>query len=342
MPDDFEELGAESLAAVAKPLIPKKKPTLNLSRWKAERNSKDNGLKGPAEASLRIEEINEVEEAKSTSGESKIEGASEAVSRPRVTFALPTKNTADEATEIRSKPVEYGELSRLRSDSGASSRGEEKVTGVERTSAESEEASIDEENRATIASMSSAELAEAQAELLSKLKPEVIEMLRKRRLKEHKKVDADAAAITPEIKHEPFADGKEVVKSSPAPEPLKNPRVPAHSPDIEEELKQEPASEQGIVPQFEQGSGWPKSWTERVEAVRLHRFDMEGRLMAMDEAPIQETSDTSPSMQQSNVQSISERDFLRSEGDPAGMGYTLKEAADLVRSTVIERLHCAL
>lgn len=47
-------------------------------------------------------------------------------------------------------------------------------------------------------------------------------------------------------------------------------------------------------------------------------------------------SDTSPNLQQSNVQSISERDFLRSEGDPAGMGYTLKEAADLVRSTVSE------
>lgn len=91
MPDDFEELGAESLAAAAKPLIPKKKPTLNLSRWKTERNSKDNGLEGPTEASLRIEEINEVEEPKVLSGESTIEGA---VSRPRVTFTLPTKNTA--------------------------------------------------------------------------------------------------------------------------------------------------------------------------------------------------------------------------------------------------------
>lgn len=203
-------------------------------------------------------------------------------------------DAADEAAESRSKPVEYGELSRLRSDSGASSRGEEKVTGVERTRAESEEVSIDEENRATIASMSTAELAEAQAELLSKLKPEVIEMLRKRRLKEQKKVDADAAAATLEIKQEPFANGKDVVKSSPAPEPLKNSRVPAHFPDIEEELKQEPGSEQIIVPQFEQGSGWPKSWTERVEAVRLHRFDMDGHLMAMDEAPIQETSGKSP------------------------------------------------
>lgn len=94
MPDDFEELGAEGLAALAKPLIRKKKPTLNLSRWKTERNSKDNDLKGPEEqldTSSRLEEINEVEELKTAPGGSKTESAPEAVSRPRVTFTLPTK-----------------------------------------------------------------------------------------------------------------------------------------------------------------------------------------------------------------------------------------------------------
>lgn len=40
--------------------------------------------------------------------------------------------------------------------------------------------------------------------------------------------------------------------------------------------------------------------------------------------------------QQPSVQNVAERDFLRSEGDPVGMGYTLKEASDLVRSTVSE------
>lgn len=37
------------------------------------------------------------------------------------------------------------------------------------------------------------------------------------------------------------------------------------------------------------------------------------------------------------MQIVAERDFLRSEGDPAAMGYTMKEAADLVRSTVSEK-----
>lgn len=200
--------------------------------------------------------------------------------------------------EGRSKPVEYAELSRLRSDSGASTRGEVKVTGVETARSESEEASIDEENRATIASMSAAEIAEAQAEIMSRLKPEVLELLRTRRLKkglkeskeDEKPVDAESVALTPGVNRESFPDRKETVKSSLAPEILENYEIRAGSLDTEEKIKQEPASQQGIVPQFEQASGWPKSWTERVEAVRLHRFDMEGHLVAMDEAPAQEIS----------------------------------------------------
>ena len=338
MPDDFEELSGEGLAALAKPLIRKKKPVINLSRWKAERNSKDSDLNGNREhlgTSSPAEERNRFEELKATPEESKIESAAEAVPRPRVTFTLPGKKNAgivdfawfhrsfvalifgsmyfsvstcsvgcalflwsyigaaDEVTEDRRKPVEYAELSRLRSDSGASSRGEVKVTGVETARSGSEEASIDEENRAAIASMSAAEVAEAQAEIMSRLKPEVLEMLRTRRLKkglkEHKEDEklADAEPATG-MKHESFPDRKDTVKSSHAPDILENRETPKDFLETEEKEKQTPAVQQGIAPQTEQG--WPKSWTERVEAVRLHRFDMEGHLVAIDEAPIQETS----------------------------------------------------
>jgi len=207
-------------------------------------------------------------------------------------------DAADEATEGRTKLVEYAELSRLRSDSGASSRGEVKVTGVETARSESEEASIDEENRATIASMSAAEVAEAQAEIMNRLKPEVLEMLRTRRLKkglkEHKedekRADAESVAITAGLKDGSFPDRKETMKSSLAPAILENSKILDNSLGTEGKKNQEPASQEGIVPQFEQASGWPKFWTERVEAVRLYRFDMEGRLVAIDEAPVQETS----------------------------------------------------
>jgi len=100
MPDDFEELGAEGLAALAKPLIRKKKTTLNLSRWKTERTSKDTDLKGPnlnLDNSSHVEEINQVEELETTPVESRIERAPESVSRPRVSFTLPTKKSAGTA-----------------------------------------------------------------------------------------------------------------------------------------------------------------------------------------------------------------------------------------------------
>jgi hypothetical protein len=97
MPDDFEELSGEGLAALAKPLIRKKKPVINLSRWKAERNSKDSDLNGNREhldTSSPAEERNRFEELKASSEESKIESAAEAVPRPRVTFTLPGKKFA--------------------------------------------------------------------------------------------------------------------------------------------------------------------------------------------------------------------------------------------------------
>lgn len=35
-----------------------------------------------------------------------------------------------------------------------------------------------------------------------------------------------------------------------------------------------------------------------------------------------------------NVDNVTERDFLRTEGDPGAVGYTIKEAVALIRSMV--------
>ena len=37
---------------------------------------------------------------------------------------------------------------------------------------------------------------------------------------------------------------------------------------------------------------------------------------------------------QYNVENVAERDFLRTEGDPAAVGYTINEAVALIRSMV--------
>jgi hypothetical protein len=92
----------------------------------------------------------------------------------------------------------------------------------------------------------------------------------KKGLKEHKEDEklADAEPATG-MKHESFPDRKESVKSSHAPDILEDRETRKDSLETEEKEKQTPAVQQGIASQTEQG--WPKSWTERVEAVRLHR-----------------------------------------------------------------------
>lgn len=66
----------------------------------------------------------------------------------------------DEVIEICSKFVEYVELFRLRSYSGASSRGDVKVIGVEMVRFELEEVLIDEENCVIIVFMFVVEVVE--------------------------------------------------------------------------------------------------------------------------------------------------------------------------------------
>lgn len=343
MPEDSEELNAEGMAALAKPLIPKKKPTLNISRWKTERNSTSTSVDGNQEhldSFSAPEPSNAVQDLKVASEDSKLERAPEAVSRPRVTFTLPLEKNAGEAPADRSKPLEYAELSRLRSNSGASGRDQINDTGIE-TRSKSEEELIDEENRATIASMSASEVAVAQVELMNRLKPDVIEMLRKRSQKKNskegkgaeKEVDARPVAMNVVVESDSSPERKEAGKGSNTHEISESGEAPVGALKNQEE-NHAPAPQLDSVPLTVPALGWSKSWIERVEAVRLYRFDMQGHLVAIDEASIQNTSDAPLDFQQPSVQNVAERDFLRSEGDPVGMGYTLKEASDLVRSTV--------
>ncbi|GJU35154.1 armadillo-type fold protein, partial [Tanacetum coccineum] len=59
-----------------------------------------------------------------------------------------------------------------------------------------------------------------------------------------------------------------------------------------------------------------------VEAARDLRFTLDGDVI-YDHGPVP-----------GSVENASERDFLRTEGDPAALGYTIKEALALTRSVV--------
>lgn len=203
---------------------------------------------------------------------------------------------AGEAPADRSKPLEYAELSRLRRNSGASGRDQINDTGIE-TRSKSEEELIDEENRATIASMSASEVAVAQVELMNRLKPDVIEMLRKRSQKKNskegkgaeKEVDARPVAMNVVVESDSSPERKEAGKGSNTHEISESGEAPVGALKNQEE-NHAPAPQLDSVPLTVPALGWSKSWIERVEAVRLYRFDMQGHLVAIDEASIQNTS----------------------------------------------------
>ncbi|KAI4297816.1 hypothetical protein L6164_037681 [Bauhinia variegata] len=68
-------------------------------------------------------------------------------------------------------------------------------------------------------------------------------------------------------------------------------------------------------------SSW-NIWSDRVVAVRELRFSLEGDVIENDIGGV------------SMNDNVTERDFLRTEGDPAAAGYTIKEAVALSRSVV--------
>jgi hypothetical protein len=205
------------------------------------------------------------------------------------------------SSEVSDNSESYAQMSRLRSDSGASSRGKVTTTGVELARPGLERETIDAENRAAIASMSAAEVAEAQSELMSRLKPGVLDMLRKRGLKKdgHEPKQEERQKSPPvAVLGELSDDNSQNLEA----ETMMLERVEASDDNgtLQESLMQEETrketpilNEEALVPTGE-GSGWSKAWTERVESVRLFRFDLEGNLVGIDIAPVTNTTGKFP------------------------------------------------
>ncbi|KAI8025339.1 Transcriptional elongation regulator MINIYO [Camellia lanceoleosa] len=154
------------------------------------------------------------------------------------------------------------------------------------------ESQIDAENRAQLQRMSADEIAEAQAEILEKMNPAVIEALRKRgqhKLKKERVSSLDMAAKG-EVGN--LQDEKKLIKDA----------------------KCSPLSERDI---------------SRNEL----RFSLDGNVVENNFMEVPKTGNLSTESGYSS-NNVSERDFLRTEGDPAAAGYTVKEAVALTRSVV--------
>jgi hypothetical protein len=325
---DGEELGTEALSALAQPLVGKKKAVFSASRWKMKKSSDSAQeiIKGVPNAGGTLDKLHEVVPIDTEAPLDYYAGAAAAQAR----------------NNVAASPSEIGQSQAV-------------LSGRKSDDAEA----IDAENRAAIAAMSAVEVVEAQTELMQRLKPEVLEMLRRRGLKklsnshtEHSRSDqfsltgkklghSDDAQPVESVKtgsNETSAQPIESVKTgsnATSAQPVESVKTGNYETSAQPiESVKTGSNETSVLsqdpPVVEQNVGSivaGKYWTERVEAVRLHKFDLEGNLLGIDHA-----DDTSSAVTLSE-QSIAERDYLRSEGNPAAIGYSLKEATDLIRST---------
>eukprot|EP00268_Persea_americana_P057443 TRINITY_DN6885_c0_g1_i1.p1 TRINITY_DN6885_c0_g1~~TRINITY_DN6885_c0_g1_i1.p1 ORF type:complete len:1634 (+),score=331.98 TRINITY_DN6885_c0_g1_i1:690-4904(+) len=190
---------------------------------------------------------------------------------------------------------------------------------------------IDAENRARIQNMSPEEIAQAQAEIMGKMSPEIVEMLKRRR---HKKQEqkSDKPDLDTGHQYTSVRDKTQLPQDSGAARPFEgtttNNSSMAEAPSTGN-TSNGPDNGDWASPGASDSSSW-NLWTERVETVRALRFSLDGSVVDSDSIQVPMMSECSSY----NVDNVTERDFLRTEGDPGAVGYTIKEAVALIRSMV--------
>ncbi|RCV22601.1 hypothetical protein SETIT_4G233300v2 [Setaria italica] len=157
------------------------------------------------------------------------------------------------------------------------------------------EAEISAENMARLAGMSAGEIVEAQADIINKMNPALVEMLRRR--------GREKSGGTKGV-------GKDKGLENSGPQKAK---------------KATPGD--WLMAGEHSGRSW-KAWSERVERIRSCRFTLDGDILGFQSS--QEHQDG----KKTHAENVAERDFLRTEGDPAAVGYTINEAVALTRSMV--------
>ncbi|KAI5437929.1 hypothetical protein KIW84_023888 [Lathyrus oleraceus] len=181
----------------------------------------------------------------------------------------------------------------------------------EPTSLESE---IDSENQARIQQMSAEEIAEAKADIMEKISPSLLKVLQKRgkeKLKKSNSFKSEVGTVAESVNQQvQNTQGKR----------LQTEDGISHTVVVPPSKKQlDDKNVSGKTSTTTGSSSW-NAWSERVEAVRELRFSLAGDVVDTEQEPVYD--------------SIRERDYLRTEGDPGAAGYTIKEALSLTRSVV--------
>ncbi|KAM0058930.1 putative RNA polymerase II-associated protein [Helianthus debilis subsp. tardiflorus] len=193
------------------------------------------------------------------------------------------------------------------------------AAGIEQAST-SVESEIDAENRARLENMSTDEIAEAQAEIMKKMSPELIKILQKRGQNKLKKKSSISSAAIGSMAEAFNEDSKKESTTD-----------NAHSMIITSPDQIQKGLENKDVPEIKSpaSSLWD-AWSTNVESVRDLRFSLNGDVIN----DYGHVPGNSSAMGSYSVENASERDFLRTEGDPGALGYTIKEALALTRSVV--------
>ncbi|MCD7463307.1 hypothetical protein HAX54_050317 [Datura stramonium] len=168
------------------------------------------------------------------------------------------------------------------------------------------ESQIDAENQAKLVRMSADEIAEAQAELMAKLSPAVLEALKRKGQEKLKRGKSSKSGS-----HHTGEKGSllDQMKTATSQGTLKN--------------------VEGDTPKLSARTSVWDDWSKRVESVRELRFSLDGNTVK-SEVNVPPSGNISAYAELN----LSERDYLRTEGDPGAAGYTIKEAVALARSMV--------
>lgn len=188
------------------------------------------------------------------------------------------------------------------------------------------ESQIDAENRARLQSMSPDEIAEARAEIMKKMDPSLLKLLKRRGQEKFKEQNLSGSQIAMDGTLGPLSGGQSLQNAE-----SRNTRDGVSnlvSSEIvkDNQIQQDHAGIQHVGPR--DGSLW-SAWTHRVETARELRFSLEGNVIRSEIDPVVGTGQN-----RQNADNVAERDFLRTEGDPGAAGYTIKEAVALTRSVV--------
>lgn len=315
---DVDEMDYQPAAAVAGPVRRKEKKGMDFSRWrefvaddvppKRRQAKKDNTKK--------IDHVAEVKNVVGQVGERGLGGDGMELDGGNGREALGSTGLVSDV--LSKKLMNAGDASVTEGGAGAAElRGE----GMQLDDGEpSIAAEINAENTVRLAGMSAEEIAEAQADILNRMDPALVEVLRRRgREKSGSKKD----------------EGKDKSRQT------SGPRKTAKAIPGEHLM----AGEQSA-------HSW-KAWSERVERIRSCRFGLDGDIMGFQSSQEQQDGKlfllcplefsflwwhhSLPFLlvgKKTHGENVAERDFLRTEGDPAAVGYTINEALALTRSMV--------